>query len=332
MKLNRSWWVLLLAGLSWQCNAGSDADTDRSVWPDCFTNLDCGADGVCINHACPPACATTAQCKLGVCGLAPNGLHRCVPECSDRNVWSDSTDLTQRYTCLDGVSTACSLLDGTHCEVCGCGPGLQCNPRVGCEPKHAVGEPCIADSDCKSDNCSPVARVCRVPVGHPCDETNCDRCFSTASANFQYCSRECSGDFECNGGACVGSACSPRCGGFRDAFCPGSCHSFMDDLDNTQYYCTCDTAQPCEIVADFCREDHECVSNKCVSNSCAWPSSVLNGGTCTSRSECQSANCRSGRCRGNALLGDSCSSSVDCSVGTCCTQGAANGVCGLKCS
>ena len=422
--------VLLVAGLFWQCTSalGESNAPARA----CSTDLECGANGACIFERCAKACTSSEQCNGGVCGIAPNGTQRCVPPCQETYFAApyDTHDLTKIYACVDGVSTACSRVDGTHCEACGCDPNLLCTPGVGCGPKRALGEACTADSDCKSDNCSDIAGVCRVPVGQPCDPSNCDQCYSNAATGFQYCSRTCSGNSQCNGGACLGQGshyrCFPSCSGFNDTSCPGQCRSYTETNNRTAYYCSCDCTvahapqaigTPCQYATDcasnfcqsesdvcpdpfyscsssgfcsaacsksadcpagyrcgstndpelhclpvcdktcklgectsattaegdqaqlcqleretgYCRENRDCISNKCVKNTCAPSSSLPNGQPCVSASDCQSMYCRNNACSGHALLGDACSSSFDCSVGTCCTEGASKGMCGMGC-
>lgn len=93
---------------------------------------------------------------------------------------------------------------------------------VGCAPLSDVGEPCSRHSDCRTNNCSLFAGVCRVRLEAACDETNCDLCISNG-AGWSYCSRECESTSDCPGERCLGAEdryfCRPGCGGG----CPGTC-------------------------------------------------------------------------------------------------------------
>jgi len=248
VDLTRSWLVFFLAGLLWQCDAGSTTpDTPQPEYVACIADSECGADGQCIKGSCAKSCTTSAECNtISVCGIAPNGSRRCVPICTDHYIPIQGdipiqgfNDLSTRYACVNGVSTACLRLDDTHCVACGCGPNLVCTD-TGCAPKRAVGEACRTDLDCISDNCSSKIGTCRVPVGQPCNQTNCDLCRINADTAYQYCSRACVNSSSCRGGVCINETCFPMC----DASCPGECRAFTGN-GTGGIYCPC---YPCNTL------------------------------------------------------------------------------------
>ncbi len=228
----------------------------------------------------------------------------CVPACG-----------AAHYTCVDGVSTDCSVAnDPVHCIDCGCADArLHCVRDVGCLPPAAVGESCRLDRDCASRNCSTFAGVCRVAVGSSCNTTNCDICLHTPSGA-THCSRECRSSADCRGQACVGSSALLlfEC---RPPDCAGD-------------VCTVERA-PHE-TGQTCRADSDCRSGACFAASrCSGTECTADGWcaeACTAEADCPGGThcvripCAAGQ---TSACGDvclhACAEFVDCGVygGTC---------------
>jgi hypothetical protein len=167
--------------------------------------------------------------------------------------------------------TCAANVTAIGCYDCSCAAGLHCVAGQGCVPQATTGEACDEDSDCNTNNCSQYFKVCRVPVGQPCSASDCDRCLTLGATT--YCSRECGGHDECNGGHCIGDldigyfTCQPPCEG-----CPFECSAYNAATVGLNYmeYCDCVTGcspsvprrpngSPCQTAAD-------CASDLCVVN------------------------------------------------------------------
>ena len=165
-----------------------------------------------------------------------------------------------------------------------------------------VGEPCLDDSSCTSNNCSASARVCRVAVGTPCDSTNCDLCYVYAGESF--CSRECRWHDECNGGACLGSQlddyywCRPKC----FSGCPTTCTTYPDVAASICPCTDCPLAEPIrenEPLGAFCLDAAECASGDCYNVGSA---------------------CEDSSCYPRGLCSQSCAGPGDCPTGYACVD------------
>lgn len=255
-------------------------DAGLGVGVRCTADAEC-ASGVCLasEGVCTQTCASDADCAVAsglaalVCGRAacasPEGCMQCVPPCGSPN-----------YTCVAEVSTDCSLADDTYCLDCGCAVATDhCVRNVGCFPPAPVGDACNLDRDCASGSCSTFADVCRVPVGAPCDATNCDACLGLPDGT-THCSRECRTAADCNGDACVGS----RALAFYECQ-PPACAAGT---------CTVDRAP--RAVGEACHADEECASGTCFST----------------------PRCSGGECIGEGWCSAPCTGSADCGEGTSC--------------
>ena len=206
------------------------------LYGNCTVDSDCQS-GLCLNIAPPTSMYASNSCSQpcsgtcpsgGGCGTAPDGSKKCLPSCNG--------DEMGEYVCTGGIEVPCQLADPSRCDVCGCPSALRCIVGQGCAPKSDVGGPCTADSDCKTDNCSMISAVCRVPVGQPCTQEDCDLCMSNG-AGYSFCSRDCQSDQDCNGNLCLGYplqgfSCGPKC----SSSCPGQC---MYTSDGSEQYCDC---------------------------------------------------------------------------------------------
>jgi hypothetical protein len=322
--------LLLLSVLAACPSSGGPEAPDAAVPLErgdyCYADAGCKS-GICLQFpdtgagTCSIACTTDTDCApedtQTVCGIGPAGEQACVPICGGAY---------GSYACVGGLSTACTQVpDDTHCIVCGCPENLRCEPGAGCMPKSEVGGNCLKDEDCRTGNCSTFAGVCRVPVGQPCDESNCDRCL-TAPNGWSFCSRECDSQNDCNGGQCIGHGsngfftCRPSCSSFADPTCPGSNNCEFPSGGN-ELFCDCESGGDCPIVAPMrtlgqnCNLDSECASGSCVARlECGGPF----GDECVDRGLCS----------------QSCDSDADCGGGACvavpCVDGQA-GECGFMC-
>jgi len=216
---------------------------------------------------------------------SPSGEY-CLPSCEGGATWNLG------FACEDGQAVPCAEASDSSCSVCGCPSNLRCVPEEGCVELLEVGEACAADADCKSANCGDDTKLCRVPLGQPCDETNCDLCFR--SEDWSYCSVRCSTDSECPGSLCLfhslastsfGQWCFPPC---QDA-CSGEC--VQDDFGANQA-CDCST---CGFTMH-------------------WPA----GTECVHFIQCDGNECYRGP--GGSMCSGSCDSDADCDDGFACVD------------
>jgi len=209
---------------------------------------------------CTRACASDSDCSSPIwylaCGVGANNARMCTFKCG-----ADS-----KIVCIDGVPTSCATLPETFCAQCSCPSGRRCEKGVGCMPLSDVGGPCERNTDCRTNNCSTFAHVCRVPAGQACSgAVDCDLCISKGS--WSYCSRACDNDDDCNGGLCVGNAgtflCHAPCG--VSSVCPGKCGPVRD---RNYQVCNCDDPE-CKYDAAkrdlgaACADDTDCRSGSC---------------------------------------------------------------------
>jgi hypothetical protein len=227
---------------------GSDADCVELCLgdPGCLRGY-CAAtvdpwDGSALTF-CTKPCTQDSECTSNAsqtlaCGVLADGTQGCVEACFGGQV-------PRGYACIDRVPTDCAVAPDTFCEACLCPTGQRCEPGVGCGPKFGLGQACGEGQDCESNNCSGSAGVCRVALGDPCTDQNCDLCLM-ATDGWSYCSTNaCSG--RCNDrGVCldVGTArmCWPDCSGPTDTRCRGSCEEYRDSFDSlnpVKYFCDC---------------------------------------------------------------------------------------------
>jgi hypothetical protein len=310
--MNRGWAYALgvmvaLFGVAPQCTSGESSeanpDFDPSSGAACVINADC-AKKVCLAGSCTHGCSNDADCNAGffaTCGIGPGNARVCMPSCGNRGV-----------VCVGNVTKSCDVVspdDPEFCTHCDCPSSMRCEPGSGCVDKAETGGSCRSDLDCKSNNCSLFAGVCRVPVGTPCTSDNCDECWTSGS--WQYCSRECNRDAECGSGLCLGSGgiytCHPRCAEVLDASCPGKCRilDVNEGVDPLYCDCSCGASVAPHPLGSRCRYGSECASTQCdsVTDACS-----LSGSGCSQIGQCTQP----------------CQASSDCGDGfRCATVGAA---------
>ena len=272
-------WAFALLGCSSAEGTAKKSDGDI-----CMAATEC-AGGVCEQGQCLTECKSNEDCRgahrdeqsafLDTCAVTQTGK-RCLASC---------VYLATDFTCIDDVPTACSVAGEGHCEACGCPSTLRCVAGQ-CSEKAAVGEPCNRRSDCKSDNCSGFAGVCRQPVGASCTTANCDLCITGTSSGSSYCSRECASSADCGAGECVSFGneyyCQLPCPGLGEPPCPGGCRYTSGGSGREVLYCDCRYPE-CRVMADLhplgasCTDDSICESGNC--DMAATSSDPLHGGT-----------------------------------------------------
>lgn len=205
--------------------------------------------------------------------------------------------------CVTGTSS---------CANCSCLSDEQCREGLGCVGFGEVDDPCVGDSDCESGNCSETSRVCRVSVGEPCTEFNCDRCL-THTSGWSYCSRLCLSERDCGGGLCLTpflsrSRCQPDC----DVNCPTEC----GNISSGGQFCQCSSDLGCVVrisrgdVGAICIDDSQCETSDCYDGG-------LNG-------------TRYGYCSINCFGPGECPTGYRC-VGTFCDENGVTGCDAHKC-
>jgi hypothetical protein len=317
--------AILCLSLAVGCrHRGDHSDGERlDLYDTCFQNADCSS-GVCqqvsnergfgeLLSFCSKPCSGDAACAGpigGFCRPGPAGAPICVPPCG-----RDNPGL---FACVGGAPVFCAGLDETHCESCGCPTDRRCAPGQGCVLKSEVGEACLRDDDCRTQNCSTFAGVCRVPVGTACRPDDCDVCITSDPAkmpgvSYSYCSRECRSGGQCNGGLCLSfantslgeewsGACYGSCNGFVDSACPNKCDFTQDSLSGRiSYYCAC---QGCQASSPPRGEGAPCrASVQCARGSCL-----------TARA------CDGNRCETFGYCAAACDASNPCAAGQLCVE------------
>ena len=305
----RTTWPKYIAALGFVITSACDGGTRLGgVGDPCSADSECSTDE-CFFGVCVQSCFTNADCSPDVgeqCG--PDGL--CGDSCGPERA-SDSSG----SVCIGGVWTSCESLDGSYCDLCdGRCPGQRCVAEVGCAPLSALGEDCLEDSDCNTNNCSLVAGVCRVPLGSECDATNCDLCMSNGT--WSSCSRECGvGYRDCPGDRCLGDrdydyyTCRPSC----DDCSAGRCAT---STDGSIRFCSEGTndwtlSEPPREELQPCLNDGQCAEGSCLSApSCGSGGGACYGrrgfcsGACTTNADCgEDGRCVQIPCIGGATTG-----------------------------
>lgn len=244
------------------------------------------------------------------------------------------------------VTTApapCSGATTEDCETCGCPSGQWCSPEMGCVPLAGEGEPCDVDAQCNTNHCSDVAKVCRIPVGSPCTDQNCDLCVHR-DEGWSYCSRYCSTGVSlayerevCNGGVCASvdgvGTCHQSCSGALDSSCPGDCHA---NAAGSAWSCTCDDCATSGIPrqqGQTCEESSQCQAGECwhpISSRGYCSSACTSSDECGEGLRCAEFSCSDGTC---PRCAPDCSQ-ARCNIGICrdvsTPEGAVASVCDLR--
>lgn len=298
-------------GLARVCEVNSDCESGFCLLPPSL------ADDVVHPRFCSDACEADDDCGGSfhpmVCGAielpdAPASAtgEYCLPSCED------GTSFSAGFACEDGKAVPCAEANDVACRTCGCPENLRCVPEEGCLELLELGETCSGDADCESAHCGDATNLCRVPIGQPCDDTNCDRCFK--DEDWSYCSAACSTGNDCPTSECrefewlgesLGDWCLPPC---QDA-CPGTC--IFSEFAGTHTACDC---SGCDLTTErplgsACGAYFECADRECFLGS---------NGSC------------SGDC---GLCSRVCESDADCDAGFACadTCVATSDDCGGRC-
>jgi len=304
------------------CSSGSGSPRGPGLGGDC--SFQPCFDGLCYNSSfCTRACTSDADCDGLSCGILPDGNSYCIPGCNDSYFCvagcNDSYTAPPDFACDGSRPVACSQAGPNHCEDCGCSPGFRCDRGShSCEPLRDVGGDCDTDSDCRTNNCSTYAGICRVAVGAACNADNCDRCKTTASG-WSYCSRRCGGgdfDGDCNGGHCLGNAelshfwCMPPCSNLSDTSCPDRC---FYSSSGESIYCdcragTCDTLSSPRDEGQWCEADGQCLSGDCYFHGVCASSSF---NSCSRVGWCAAEGCAGGCADGTVCADVPCTGTDD---------------------
>ncbi len=272
-------------------------------------------------------CVMSALLVLG-CGDTSAGSQTFTGGCGDDG------DCDASMICNTAVGECQAFCGSSSCTGCVCESGLQCVFGSGCVAPAPVGDLCMSDEECMSNNCggrdgvvfSLDPGVCRVAVGDPCTSENCDRCL-THEDGWSYCSRDCTDlpNDVCGEGRCIGNndafgtdpgffTCTPPC----DVDCPTQC----SNISGGGQFCDCEPdVGGCEVpnppreLGDPCRADSQCDSLDCYNV-------VLCGG--------DFCDAQIGRCSVGCDSNDECPDDHRC-VGIFCDENGVTGCSKEKC-
>ena len=317
--LGLAWLLASVQGCGKEDNAGPQEPL-KAVGEVCGVGDRCEGNTGCLEivtpeyhgRVCGKECESDQDCDLGVkqepgvpafvCSERYTGAHICVEGCLGKY------DVNAKLACVNGHPTACSVLDATFCEQCGCPQATRCEVQVGCQSQHDVGEPCLQDDECKTANCDNERGVCRVAVGAACTRDNCQVCLT--AGNWSSCSRTCTDRSQCNGGMChlrlpfgnQEKLCSPLCRNESDTTsCGGKC--VKDDYDVPPVF-ICDCVDRCSIepfersTGEPCNDSTQCGGgDSCVDVPCAPDETVTCGKLCERPCNADEPRCSFGICR-----------------------------------
>jgi hypothetical protein len=323
-----------------------DNDCDGKIDEDTGDNPVCPSGSACTMCQCALPCAATAE-FLAACpqGKAPvtdtNGCYCVGAQCEDRTCAGKTIQVDDAVQCAPTnklvAQCACKNNECTFaCSGVTCSEGLVCDPTDGrckqdscllpqfacsgdqrcglldsilqCVADACAGVTCDADQACRDGNC---VKSC---AGVTCEDSQ--KCVD-GDCQGSACATPCSGNQTCDptSGKCVvnGPCVANGCGDGR--LCdPVSGECGEDPCLRTH----CPTAQVCNSITSQC--EARCSGNQVYcDNTCIDPQA--------SRTHCGA----SADCTGDNA-GQSCSSGLVCSLGTCssnCAQGLLN--CGSVC-
>lgn len=262
------------------CRVAAAAECDETNCDDCWVSGEWSF--------CSRPCSDHDMCNGGLC-LSVGGYPRCFATCAE-------------------CTTSCSSFDSlTYCDCPGC---------QHLSPPRRMGEPCVNDTQCASNEC----------LWSP-DTCNSDDLPRGCSGENGVCTTTCASDVDCESGTrCAsilcnaeetaescGNRCLPACDA---ASCfVGSCVELpAPDSQASEVALVCSQKRP---QGRRCTEHFECLTDNCQNQICGAQRRA-NGVACGDDSECRSDFCSGGMCREPAYLGDDCGSSLDCAEGTCC--------------
>jgi hypothetical protein len=343
-------------------------DGTMACLPTCTQDVD--GQYVC-NQGASFACGHADPLRCDVCGCPSSQLclagTGCVAKASVGDPCSQDSDCNTancspvQGICRTPVGEACTA---SNCDLCftsgsfsycsrACNSDAVCNGDfcIGytnsstCNPKCTAACPgqCQYTSDFVDYYCAADFTVAVAPgaYGYPCGGSPAcatGTCYSAGTLDV--CSQACATNSDCGAGfACADLPCAQADAG--TSTCPvclaacstdaGACRvgtcSSVPSTDGTSSM-MCDVRS---LAGSTCSQDADCTTERCVANRCVSTGGAANGQTCQSSGDCVSNNCVGGECKGTSLIGGSCSTSLDCTVGTCCSSEASAGTCENGC-
>jgi hypothetical protein len=315
-----------------RCEPGVGCQPKRQVGEVCRDNSDCKSDN----------CST----YLGVCRVPvfsqcdANNCDRCVTDTVNGSIYctrscNGDTDCNGGY-CLgygyDGsyvCQRPCSACTSDTCNQTNSGSTRFCD-CPSCVEKSAprpLGTRCENSGQCSSGVCYATYYLDKDSLGHP-----------QVIPERTLCTKSCYADLDCgeSGLVCALLPCHGDDGSMCGALClhpcdaDGSCSSVGGRCRSLPKP-TGETATVCDFrdeVGAHCECNEECLSGRCTNAQCVGTLGAANGTSCKQISDCQSASCVNGTCKGTSLVGDPCTVSADCAVGTCCSS---NSKCATGC-
>ena len=292
----------------------------------------CDADADCANEG-----MSTRHCDAGLCKLPVGDFGACKSElwcvtaatCMDK-VFGSGTCVT-----AGGRGLGQSCVNNTHCssgscdavfKTCDCTSNAQCGSAAFCDlfgvcqPKKGDFSTCAAGAECTGGVCSlfkcltvgarSSGQTC-VANAHCAKGLACDgKCYQPHSASV---GQTCVNSDHCASGFC---GVNKVCGCLNDGHCGSG--KFCELVNPTSLF-SCKSKL---IGGAACG----LASNVCASGTCAWGFCA-----CFSQSQCPSSKyCSNTYCNAKKSKGSECSSSVQCTSGSCTLK--ANGCCFGFCS
>lgn len=242
---------------------------------------------------CSRECTGGRGCSGDFACLGESSYYSCRPPCND--ACPGSSNLGGSYQC----KTATDATRFCACDNC-----------TIATPPGVAGARCWKTEDCQSGVC----------LG------------DSTSGGSGYCSRECTSNSDCSTGFECGTV---NCVSAEDKDCGKRCLKLCaPSSDCGEASCSAvggvtggNACLPRLPETADCIFDNDCQSGRCIAKQCGGVNGAANGASCGKGTDCASGNCQGGTCRGTALLGDKCTVAVDCSVGSCCSDG----TCGNGC-
>ncbi len=191
---------------------------------DCDSDADCDM-GTCILDTCLASCGDDGDCRDGYSCVHGDQGRACAPPARGYHGLGDSCQ--GELDCVDELSCLAVSEEGQQCtETCtsvlNCGSQADCIDGL-CRRSCAGDEDCHQDQVCAS---TPDGRFCTPlpplsPLGGPCAENQ--DCVSgltcLTDAPEGYCTRDCTGAGDCDGGIC------------HDGFCFSGCSPSASEVD-----------------------------------------------------------------------------------------------------
>jgi hypothetical protein len=259
----------------------------------CALSSKCSSDSDCAN----------SNCLFGICtNILPKG--------GVNEVCQKNTDCEKGLFCFQNKCSGCSdgIRNGDETSVdCGASmrhpiTGRVSSMSLGC-PGCPEGKSCLADADCKSNQCDKVSNTCSSCFNQKTDGSETD--IDCGGSKCHRCSlnQKCAKGSDCKTDLCVGEKCvkpvSNDCGSDSTAWAL-TCYAptCQDGLLTTGAGETCvdGGGATCRILGKTCATGEKClIGLDCTSGKCYHdPASKLSFGTCVS--------CTDGEQTSNKLL------------------------------